>query len=307
MNYSTINRNDRIAAIDLGSNNCRLIIVEIVGCNYKIIHMSSELINLGENLVYSNEFTKNKIRKVVEFFQYAAKKINDFKVSKYRFVATEACRQSINSDHLINEIFKKTNLNLEIISPREEARLCVKSCPVNRNDNINFDIIFDIGGGSTEIIFINEFNDFDFFSIPYGVVNLSEKIDVFNKKKVLDNIDYEIAKNTKQIVKKKTNNVIGSCGTVTTLCAVFQKLNSYKKEKVDEYLMSFKDLMLTSKFVQNMSDYEKGKHPCIGIKRKKLLSNGILILEAISKNYEIKKILVSDAGIKEGIIRDMIN
>ena len=100
--------------------------------------------------------------------------------------------------------------------------------------------------------------------------------------------------------------MIGSCGTITTLCAIFQKLDSYKKEKVNEYLMSFKDLMNTSNFVKEMTETQKEIHPCIGIKRKKLLSNGILILEVISKNYKIENILVSDSGIKEGIIRDMI-
>ncbi|MAI84663.1 MAG: hypothetical protein CMM91_06980 [Rickettsiales bacterium] len=299
-------KKDRFAAIDLGSNNCRLIIVELHGFNYKIIHMSSELINLGENLVYNNEFSHDKIKQVVDFFKYAAKKIIDYRVSKYRCVATEACRQSINSDYLVKEILNKTKLNLEIITTYEEARLCVKSCPIYRNNEKKFDLIFDIGGGSTELIFLMENNEFDFFSIPYGVVNLSEKIDVFDKTKILNKINYEISSNTKNIKKKIVKNVIGSCGTITTLCAIFQKLDSYKKEKVNEYLMSFKDLMNTSNFVKEMTETQKEIHPCIGIKRKKLLSNGILILEVISKNYKIENILVSDSGIKEGIIRDMI-
>ena len=305
-----IKKQNRFAAIDLGSTNCRLVIVDIIEDKYKIICSFSEILNLGRNLSFSNEFNDEIIEKTIEIFKIISQKLKYYNVLSYRCVATEACRQSINSDELVKRIHERTNIEIEIIPSKEEARLCLKSC-LNHNVNLNdFNLVFDIGGGSTEIIIFDSIysnKDFDFLSIPIGVINFSEKVSLFKTEKVLGQLEKQMMFFSK---KKKIHNepisIIGSCGTVTTLCAIHLKLNYYQKSLVDNTLLEIEDLKQTCNFVKRLSSEEKEKHPCIGPQRINLLDNGILILEKILESWPVKRILVSDRGLREGIILDQI-
>lgn len=201
----------------------------------------------------------------------------------------------------------KTKINLEIITNYEEARLCLQSCKNYRKQDFTFDLVFDIGGGSTELILTNLEKDFKFLSIPYGVINLDEKFQLFKKVEVIKQIESLLKNFLKDTIFNNLDiNAIGSCGTATSICAIFQKLKFYEKKKVENYLMSMVNFLDTSDLIDSMTDKEKLLHPCIGIKRKKMLDNGILILKIISNFFSINNILISDKGIKEGIIIDLI-
>ena len=299
------------AVIDLGSNNCRLRIVELKKNNIRNICNFSDEIKLGENLSFSNEFTDKQIQKTLDTFKKISNKFKKYNVQQYRCIATHACREAINSEVLISQVFIKTGIKIEIITPEEEAKLCLLSCLTHKNLSLDYNIIFDIGGGSTEIIYTKSFkrtNDFVSLSIPLGVINLDKKIDLFSENKILESFK-------KKLYLFKYNNeinddsidMIGSCSTITTLCAIFQDLKYYQKKSVDEYIFNKLDFYEVMELVNNMTEQEKINNPMIGPSRIKLLENGIKILKLILNVFKVKSIFVSDRGIKEGMIWNKIN
>ena len=308
MNKKSSILNNKFASIDLGSNNCRLLIVDLDNKKRDILRFS-RVLNLAKNLTYNNEFTEETISSVTKHFKIIAKKMEEFHVSRYRCIATHACREAINASKLIDEIYKTTGINVEIISTEEEARLCLKSNMVFRKKNqIDFDLVLDIGGGSTELVLIKKLTnnytieDFEFISLPLGVINLSERVEVFGLEHV-NSLLFKTISNFNDIKKKKFN-VIGSCGTVTSICAIHNKLKYYDKSKVDGVIMAIEDIKRNCQIIKRMTKKEKIEHPCIGKRRHELLDNGIIILESILNIINIENILVSDRGLIEGMIED---
>lgn len=293
------------AAIDIGSYNCRMIIVNN-SPKIKVLKKISVATNLIKNLSYSNEFTNENIKKTVKCLTMFSRKMLEYNVTNYRCVATEACRQVINSEFFTHEVKKKTGLIVEIISVNEEAQLCFQSCKRYVEKTNNEGILFDIGGGSTEISFFDvKGKRFETSSIPLGVVNLSEKINLHGKSKIISQM-----KRCFQSLKSNTSNQIdpsfslGSCSTVSTLSAIQQNLKTFDRNKIEGSLLDVDEIMKIIKNLKNLDICEMLKHPCIR-NRYPLLLNGIEILEKILENFQIKKILVSQGGLTDGMIENL--
>ena len=146
----------RFAAIDIGSFNCRLVIIEKTLDNYVVLENFSRETNLIKNISFNNEFDNKKVLSTLKCLEIIAHKISNYKINNYRCIATEACRQVVNPDFFVDLVKKKTGLIVEIISTFEEARLSLKSCEGYMDLFKNNGFIFDIGGGSTEITFFNK-------------------------------------------------------------------------------------------------------------------------------------------------------
>ena len=293
------------AAIDIGSYNCRMIIVNNAA-KIKVLKTISIATNLIKNLSYSNEFTHENIRKTVKCLTMFSKKMLEYNVTNYRCVATEACRQVINSDFFTEEVKNKTGLSVEIISANEEARLCFQSCKKYFQKINNEGILFDIGGGSTEISFFNLTSEkFETSSIPLGVINLSEKINIHGKSKIISQMN----RHFKSLNSDLSNEIdpsfsLGSCSTVSTLSAIYQNLTFFDKKKIEGSLLDVCEIMKIIKNLKNLKISEMLEHPCIR-KRYPLLLNGIDILEKILENFPIKQILVSQSGLTGGMIENL--
>ena len=293
------------AAIDIGSYNCRMIIVNS-SPKLKILKKVSVATNLIKNLSYSNEFTHDNISKTVKCLTMFSRKMLEYNVINYRCVATEACRQVINSDFFTGEVKKKTGLYVEIISANEEAKLCFQSCKKYVEKTNNEGILFDIGGGSTEISFFDvKGKKFETSSIPLGVINLTERIDLHGKSNIISQMRRYF-----QSLKSNLSNQIdpsfslGSCSTVSTLSAIYQNLKTFDRNKIEGSLLDVDEIMKIIKNIKNLEICEMSKHPCIK-NSYPLLLNGIEILEKLLENFPIKKILVSQAGLTEGMIENL--
>ena len=293
------------AAIDIGSYNCRMIIVNNAP-KIKVLKTISVPTNLIKNLSYSNEFTHENIKKTVNCLTMFSRKMLEYNVIDYRCVATEACRQVINSDFFTEEVKNKTGLSVEIISVNEEARLCFQSCKKYFQKINNEGILFDIGGGSTEISFFNLTSEkFETSSIPLGVINLSEKINIHGKSKIISQMN----RHFKSLNSDLSNEIdpsfsLGSCSTVSTLSAIYQNLTFFDKKKIEGSLLDVCEIMKIIKNLKNLKISEMLEHPCIR-KRYQLLLNGIDILEKILENFPIKQILVSQSGLTGGMIENL--
>ncbi len=294
------------AAIDIGSHNCRLLIAEKNDNFIKIIYNRSTVTNLIKNLSYNNEFTEENISKTLQCLRLFRKKIDQFNISNYRCVATEACRSVSNPEFLVNRAEVDINLKIDVISSDEEARLCLISCKKYLND-INEGFLFDIGGGSTETTFFKT-KSLDYYtkSISYGVINFPEKIEIFGNNYIKKKLQNHLRDffNSFNSLNLNILTAIGSCSTVTTLCSIFQELPFYDSKKVEGFEMNYESVMKTIKKVENMSHNELRNHPCVKEKYK-LFINGIKIMSEIIQIIPFKKLIVTQKGLRDAIIAEL--
>ena len=299
-------KNKKIAAIDIGSHNCRLTIVEKNLVRKKVIFNQSKPTNLIKNLSFNNEFNNENISKTLNCLIFFKRKIDQLKISDYRCVATEACRVVINPEFFINKVKESSGLNVDIISSEEEARLCLKSCRMYKKKVKQCGVLFDIGGGSTEITFFKpDSSHLKTTSISYGVINLEEKNQIYGEdfvKKKLSNHFSHFYNINKSLTDKFIS--IGSCSTMTTLCAIFQNLPFYNPLNVEGFEMSSEEVINTINYVKKLSVSDLKNHPCIKDKHK-LLKSGIEILLSIIKNIPIKKIITTNKGLRDAIVDEL--
>ena len=272
----------------------------------KVIFSQSKPTNLIKNLSFNNEFNNENISKTLNCLVFFKRKIDELKISDYRCVATEACRVVINPEFFVNKVRESSGLNVDIISSEEEARLCLKSCSMYKKKIRQYGVLFDIGGGSTEITFFEpNSSHLKTTSISYGVINLEEKIQIYGedfvKKKLSDHFSHFYNIN-KSLSDKFIS--IGSCSTMTTLCSIFQNLPFYNPLKIEGFEMSSEEVINTINYVKKLSVSSLKSHPCIKDKHK-LLKSGIEILLFIIKHIPIKKIITTNKGLRDAIVDEL--
>ncbi len=311
------------SAIDLGTNNCRLLIARPTPKGFRVIDAFSRIVRLGEGVSQNNMLSEAAMDRTIEALQVCAEKIKRRNVTCMRHVATEACRVAENSEEFVERVRRETGINLDVITAGEEARLAVMGCqsliaPGNKNA-----LVFDIGGGSTELIWVriipgkaSEMRGW--MSIPWGVVNLSEKFGHAGKtlpmtvyQEMVDTVkghlqSFEDAHKISDVVNRRKTQFLGTSGTVTTLASLHLNLPRYIRDKVDGAWMKSKDIKRLSRDVANMSHIERCAQPCIGEERADLVVAGCAILDAILGMWNVPSLRVADRGIREGILRGLM-
>jgi len=318
------------AAIDLGTNNCRLLIARPVDEGFKVIDSYSKVVRLGVGLESTGLLSKESINNAVDALYVCAKKIKTHRVKRWRCVATEACRKALNGKYFLDRVKKETGLSLEIISPRVESRLAVMGC-INLIDTTkNVALVVDIGGGSTELSWVDVRRLKDenlstkiyrppisaWASLPIGVVTLSERIPELNdralwyenmKTVVRDEINKSNCKNRfVNIFNEGKGHIIGTSGTITSLAGIHLKLPYYQRDKVDGLWLRTSDAIKVSRYMSSLSPLERAKEPCIGEERAKLLVAGCAITDVICEIWPSKIIRVADRGLREGMLMGLM-
>ena len=311
------------AAIDLGTTSCRLVIASPTPTSFQIIETFSKVTRLGEGIIQDNVLTKYAIRRTIAALKVCAGVINEYApIFRSRFVATAACRRAKNCQEFMDAVKRETGLVIETISSKEEARLAVVGCIPLLNRCIKRTLVFDIGGGSTEISLARITNSGKtfvegFVSLPYGVVTISE---AFPSKDMTDLAYNTIIERTHKIlqefddkyhiydaIKNQEIQVIGTSGTVTVLGAVHLNLTRYNRSAVDGISISKRDIFRAISKIKMMGDEGRRKHPCIGAQKADLTMAGCAIIEALCTFWPIAEITVADRGIREGILLDMMH
>ena len=315
------------AALDLGTNNCRLLIARPQGDGFAVIDAFSRIVRLGEGLATSGRLSDAAIERTVAALRVCADKLKRRNVTLSHAVATEACRQASNGPDFIARVLAETGIRLEIISAREEARLAVLGCHVLLEPGEGPALIFDIGGGSTELVLIESGQAslggtprvLDWHSAPWGVVSLTETAglgkaapDTAEARAAAYARMREIAAESFAAFAARLPpavagpRLLGTSGTVTTLGSVHLGLPHYDRAQVDGLIVPADAMRRISQDLAGMSVAERGTVACIGPERADLVVAGCAILETIMDIWPAERLGIADRGIREGILRRLM-
>ena len=313
------------AALDLGTNNCRLLIARPSGDDFVIVDAYSRIVRLGEGMTVSGRISDAAISRAVDALAVCGEKLRRRSVHLSRAVATEACRSAANGAEFVARVREQTGIALDIISAQEEARLAVLGCHQLLTPGDGPAVIFDIGGGSTEIVLLDDSGAepaiLDWESIPWGVVSLTEA----NRHDPADaaaraasyaamraeiraafagfaaRIDRRLPGRTPASLR-----LLGTSGTVTTLASVFLALPSYDRSRIDGLHVAARDMLAVCERLAGLSLAEREAMPCIGRERADLVVAGCAILEEICAIWPAPALDVADRGIREGVLRQLM-
>lgn len=309
------------AAIDLGTNNCRLLIARPAADGFVVVDAFSRIVRLGEGLASSGRLSDAAIDRAIGALSICADKLRRRNVTLARSVATEACRRAGNGLDFIDRVYRETGIVLDIISAEEEARLAVMGCHVLLEPGHGPALIFDIGGGSTEVVLVDtsspEPRIIDWQSAPWGVVSLTESEpsvdwpDDASRHSAYARMRARVRDAFAPFASRvMAGNIplrlLGTSGTVTTLASVHLDLPRYDRRAIDGIHVPAAAMRAISQRLAGMSLMDRQALPCIGNDRADLVVAGCAILESILDIWPAERIGIADRGIREGILRELI-
>ena len=314
--------NEAYAALDLGTNNCRLLIARPSGKDFTVIDAFSRVVKLGEGLATSGRLSDEAMDRAMGALSICADKLRRRKVRLARSVATEACRRASNGEAFIERVKRETGIVLDIISAGEEARLAVLGCHILLEAGNGPAVIFDIGGGSTELVLLEPGGKvpriLDWQSVPWGVVSLTDTVGrgenrrearIARYAKMRELVSESFAPFAQRIADSAAHpdiRLLGTSGTVTTLASLHLELPHYDRKAVDGLIVPATSMRSISEDLAGMSPEERSTLPCIGEDRADLVVAGCAILESILDLWPAARLGVADRGIREGILRSLM-
>jgi exopolyphosphatase / guanosine-5'-triphosphate,3'-diphosphate pyrophosphatase len=321
-------------ALDLGTNNCRLLVARPSRRGFFVIDAFSRIIKLGEGVSHSGILSEDAISRTIDALKICSAKMARRGVTRSRLVATEACRIAKNGPDFIARVKRETGLSLEIIGRETEARLAVSGCASLIDKQSDYALIFDIGGGSSEFVWLNlkhgrrskrisiedrlKIQDCieAWTSMPFGVVTLAERFgsnraEGFQFEDMVGFVQdrlrpFNEASGISRKVAREGAHFLGTSGTVTTIAGVYLGLSEYHRAKVDGCWLSTDSIRDVTKRIAAMNWQERAAQPCIGAERADLILAGCAIMEAMLRVWPVKSLRVADRGLREGILATLI-
>ncbi len=317
------------AAVDLGTNNCRLLVAEPWGKSFRVVDSHSQIARLGEGLHETGRLSDASIERALDALKAIRRKIKNHGVGRVRCIATEACRQAENGADFIRRVHEETGLTFKIINAKEEARLATIGCHDLMGEDAKTVLVIDIGGGSTELSWVNakvarEGGSHglvkrapiqDWTSLPLGVVTLHERFGHLPEEDAFPAmVDYcgEVIgawKGTERVSRamtQKGSHLIGTSGTVTCLAGVHLKLERYRRDKVDGSWMSREEADAAVKLLRDLGLDGRATLPTIGEERASLMLSGCAIMQSIWDAFPGDRMRVGDRGLREGLLLSMM-
>jgi exopolyphosphatase/guanosine-5'-triphosphate,3'-diphosphate pyrophosphatase len=319
------------AAIDLGTNNCRLLVARASVEGFEVIDAYSRPVRLGEGVALSGTLCGDAIDRTLEALDVCAAKIERARVTRARHIATEACRRACNGEDFLAVVKARTGLCFEVIPPAEEARLALASCENLLDPEMPYGLLIDIGGGSTEVSWVRVGRDgpcggtsielIGMTSVPWGVVTLTESCVNGHPRgqpvargrydemvaRIRDDLSPFCARHgIGSAVRRGEVQMIGASGTVTTVSAHHLGLKRYNRALVDGSRLSLESILRICDQLSLMSVDELTTLPCIGTDRADLALAGGAILEAVCRQWPAPVVRVADRGLREGVLMDLM-
>jgi exopolyphosphatase/guanosine-5'-triphosphate,3'-diphosphate pyrophosphatase len=308
------------AALDLGTNNCRLLIARPSGDSFRVVDSFSRIIRLGEGVSTTGVISEAAIERAMSALGICREKIVARNARRLRLIATEACRAASNGDAFRRRVADELGIELEVVDRETEATLAVTGCLPLVDPHASGAILFDIGGGSTELVRLDRPDGgtradprmTGWTSLPVGVVTLAER---FGGKSVTrqsyDAMVEEVALHLRLFAASHAENLasmhlLGTSGTVTTIAGVFQNLERYDRRRIDGIWMDNADVSRVIDRLLATSYAERAGNPCIGPDRADLVLAGCAILDAIRNAFPVPRLRVADRGLREGMLIEMM-
>ena len=320
-------RPDLYAALDLGTNNCRLLIAAPTRPGqFRVVDAFSRIVRLGEGLTATGRLSDAAMDRAIEALKICSDKLAGRKLFNSRLIATEACRAAANGEAFLARVKSETGLELEIVDRETEARLAVSGCGPLVGREVEAIVLFDIGGGSSEVALIDikhrkspHLSDhiIAWTSLPVGVVSLAERyggrhVSAETYQAMVDDVSSMIAAfPAREIlgVRAKSENfhLLGTSGTVTTLAGIHLGLERYDRRQVDGLWMNSDEVNAMTEKLRSWSFEERVANACIGAERADLVLGGCAILDAIRLMWPAKNLRVADRGLREGLLTEMMS
>jgi exopolyphosphatase/guanosine-5'-triphosphate,3'-diphosphate pyrophosphatase len=310
------------AALDLGTNNCRLLVARPTAEGFRVVDAFSRIVRLGEGLSQTGRLSEAAIERSLEALRICRDKMVARGVTRARLIATEACRAAENGAEFLDKVRERLGLRLEIVDRETEASLAVAGCGELADRDAESIVLFDIGGGSSEIIWLNRGRrDLStagrieaWESLRLGVVSLAE---TFGGGDVSPEIFAAMTRRVAEALVPFAQRVaghrrcgrfhlLGTSGTVTTIAGVHLNLPRYDRRAVDGLWLSSVEVDATVARLRAMSYAERAANACIGVERADLVLAGCAILEAIRGHFPAERIRIADRGLREGILTQMM-
>jgi exopolyphosphatase/guanosine-5'-triphosphate,3'-diphosphate pyrophosphatase len=309
------------AALDLGTNNCRLLIATPGSGGFRVVEAYSRIVRLGEGLSQSGRLSEAAMERAMAALKVSAEKVRRRRVVRLRAIATQACRMAANGPEFIARVAEETGLKLQIISPQEEARLSVAGCLNLIDRTADAALVVDVGGGSTELSWV-ELKGAPptgtpplraWLSIPMGVVTLAERFPEGPQgteewfRQMVDTVKAEIgafrrADPLREVFDTDRAHLIGTSGAITSLAGLHLDLPRYDRSRVDGIWMTRAECDAAAARLLALSPKARADQPCIGPDRADLVLAGAAILQAVQELWPCNRVRVADRGLREGIL-----
>ena len=309
------------AALDLGTNNCRLLVVRPSERGFDVVDSFSRIVRLGEGLQITGRLSEKAIERTIRALHICAGKIRRRRVTRLRSVATDACRRAANCAGFVERVKRETGVGLEIIGAREEAALAAAGCAPLLDPARGRALVFDIGGGSTELMWLAVTGEgcarlLDSTSLPWGVARMAE---TFGSDRISDRAyramteavapwlrRFDEANGISAAIAADEVQMLGTSGPVTIVAGLHLGLARYRRDLVDGCTLAFDDLDAVSGTLRRLDREARARLPCIGRERADMAVGGCAILEAICRMWPVGSVRVADRGVREGILFRMI-
>ncbi len=309
------------AALDLGTNNCRLLVARPTGEGFRVVDAFSRIIRLGEGVTALGRISDAAIERAIAALAICRNKMRNKGVTRARLIATEVCRAATNGEEFCNLVADELSLELEVIDRETEATLAATGCTPLIDPKAEGVVLFDIGGGSSELVRLNRSQKTDrgpplpeiagWISLPHGVVTLAERHGGFTVSRetyeaMVDEIAELVAPFAREHGGVHGIHMLGTSGTVTTIAGVHLNLKRYDRNRVDGCWMNENEISTVIERLLAMSYEDRVASPCIGAERADLVLAGCAILEAIRRAFPCPRLRVADRGLREGMLVQMM-
>lgn len=327
--------NDRVyAALDLGTNNCRLLIARPSRRGFQVVDAFSRIIKLGEGVATTGRLSEAAMARTWDALKVCAAKMRRHNVARARLVATEACRVAENGPEFVDRVGRELGLKVEILSREAEAKLAVSGCATLLDDNSDLALVFDIGGGSSELVWLDltrrrrnwrrslghrleAMNCIAAWtSLPVGVVSLAERfggrqLTAAGFEAMVDHVTelltpFEAEHGFRERVQTGRAHLLGTSGTVTTMAGIRLGLPRYDRSRVDGCWLDANEARAITYDLLSRSHEQRVAEPCIGKERAELVLAGCAILEGLLRMWPARRLRVADRGLREGMLATMM-